>query len=115
MTSGPEAIASESVLQCEPALPFFCANIHIGCAGRSKVPTQAFTLEIGAPVSRAVFANDDVLESRVAVSFDKDDPAVVIRDGRDWIRLQSDGTFSHRMYRNGQALMTRGSCEPSKP
>ena len=29
---------------CEPSVPFFCANLHVSCAGRTAVPTFAFSL-----------------------------------------------------------------------
>lgn len=107
--------AKAEVYTCTPALPFYCANIHIGCAGRSTVPTSKFTLSFEASEAIASFADGTILRSRVVMSFAKKEGAIVLRDGRDWIRIESGGAYSQRIYRKGAALMTRGTCGSTLP
>ena len=101
-------------LDCAPALPKFCANIHVGCAGRSRIETWPF---------RLVFNDTSVLHREgfdpvhLDVTFGEQDAVFRLPGSRDWIRiLLSDGKdrmiFSQRICRNGQALMTRGTCRP---
>ncbi|MEM7745120.1 MAG: hypothetical protein AAF409_15550 [Pseudomonadota bacterium] len=102
-------------MDCRPALPFYCANIHIGCAGRSKLATEPFSLSFNvyaalhreghAPVPLSVTHSDGVSVFRAFA-------------GPDWVRVvRREGydvfDFSQRIYRAGSALMTRGTCRHS--
>ncbi len=103
------AEATDARIRCSPAEPFFCENIHIGCAGRSKLDTLAFTLDR----KQVVFDDATRWTVNLADNFlpnEKGDSALVLRHGKDWIRLTADGRFSQRIYRKGKALMTRGTC-----
>ncbi len=95
-------------MSCAPSLPQFCANIHVGCAGRSKLATSAFRITIRRNQSRVEFAAGTGWPA-VATQSGGD---LILRPegGRDWIRIQPDGTFSQRIYRKGRALMTHGKC-----
>lgn len=99
-------------LECRPALPFYCANIHVGCAGRSNLPTEPFTLAYAS----AGMIHRDGKPPRV-VSVRSSATGTVFRpvDTRDWIRVETAGkpddfAYSQRIYRNGKALMARGIC-----
>ena len=92
-------------LNCTPALPFYCENIHVGCAGRTRIRTEAFEIS-----NRQVdFEDGEVWEIRST----PDREAIIHRrSGRkDWIRIEPDGTFSLRRYAP-RAMMTRGMCRP---
>ena len=94
-------------LACTPALPHFCANIHVSCAGRSRRPTRAFTLTLRDGAALARFEDGET--ARLGRS-DGDMGMVLRADGvGGYIRVMGD-RFSQRIYVNGQALMTRGRC-----
>ena len=99
-------------LECRPALPFYCANIHIGCAGRSKLPTEPFTL---------AFASTGMLHRNgkppMVVSVKPGKTGTVFRPvgSTDWIRIEFTGKqegfpYSQRIYRKGESLMAHGTC-----
>ncbi|MEM1299571.1 MAG: hypothetical protein AAGH68_09855 [Pseudomonadota bacterium] len=92
------------LLSCVPALPFYCGNIHVGCAGRTRVQTQAFT------VSDGDVRFEDGGKWVIRETRDRD-ARIFWREGaRDWIRIEADGRFSLRRYIRGRAAMTRGRC-----
>ena len=107
--------ADDNVFRCEPALPFYCGNIHIGCAGRSKLPTEPFDLTLEPPDAVVTLSDGETMRTPVVFSFRKEDAVMIFRDDRDWIRIEPDGVYSQRIYRKGGALMTRGVCGPVKP
>ena len=94
------------VMSCMPALPFYCQNIHVGCAGRTKVSTYAFRFDN----RHVVFENDETWNVRPH----PDRGATILwREGRDdWIRIEKDGRFSMRRYGTAETMMTRGKCRP---
>lgn len=93
---------------CVPVEAVFCLNIHVSCAGRTTIPAVPFT---------ALVAGE-----RASVQFDPETTAVpgrvegigqtVIRLGesQDWIHIEEDGFYSHRIYRRGTAAMSAGTC-----
>ena len=99
-------------LECRPALPFYCANIHVGCAGRSRVPTAPFTLAFadGATIHR-----DREVPQAASVTHSTSGTVVRPDGSLDWIRVQvtkdkESFAFSQRIYQKGRALMTHGTC-----
>lgn len=97
------SLLAAAVLSCVPALPFYCQNIHVGCAGRTKVKTEAFRFQ---PDSVAF---DDGSQWNVRIQSDRG-ATILWRTGHaDWIRIETDGRFSLRRY-DSTALMTRGTC-----
>ena len=97
------SMLAAAILSCVPALPFYCANIHVGCAGRTTTPTHAFTIR----ENTAIFDNEDVWTVR---SRQDREATILFRDEhRDWIRIEADGRFSLRRYAP-DAMMTRGKC-----
>lgn len=91
-------------LRCTPALPVFCANVHVGCAGRTALPTLSFTVTDGG------VAFED--GSRWAGAASVTDSGTVYRreNSRDWIRLDRAGAFSQRVYRKAGPVMAYGTC-----
>jgi hypothetical protein len=103
---GPALAAG--VLICTPDLPVFCGNLHVACAGRSRIAAVAFEVAAGAQGAEVRFAGGDVWQASQTVS----ESGRVLRPAgsRDWIRIAPDGRFSHRIYRGGQAWMSVGGC-----
>lgn len=100
-TGGAEA----ADLRCIPALPVFCANVHIGCSGRTVLPTQEFSVS----PTRITFSDGSGWRVDQAVS---DSGSVYRRQGaKDWVRINPKGAFSQRIYRENGPLMTYGRCE----
>ena len=91
-------------LVCTPALPFYCGNIHVGCAGRSTRETSSFE------ISDQAVTFEDAEEWEISLTTDRD--ALILRrtGSNDWIRIEQDERFSLRRYVKGHALMTRGTC-----
>jgi hypothetical protein len=98
------ALEADASTKCTPALPFYCENIHIGCAGRSKISTQGFTFR----EQSVVFENGTVWNVRPR----EDRKALILwrQDNDDWIRIEENNRFSLRRYDHGRALMMRGHC-----
>lgn len=97
------SLLAAAVLSCIPTLPFYCRNIHIGCAGRTKMKTEAFIFQD----TKVTFEGGKTWQ----VLLHPDRGATILwRDGgKDWIRIERDGRFSLRRY-PGDAVMTRGTC-----
>lgn len=98
-------VAEADEVRCTPALPVFCANVHVGCSGRTEMPTQGFMTGDG----QILFDDGAIWRVDIAVS----DSGVVYRreEARDWIRIDPDGRFSQRVYRARGPVMTYGVCE----
>ena len=98
------SLLAAAVLSCIPSLPFYCRNIHVGCAGRTRIETRSFVTGDDA----VSFADGAVWQIRTQAT---PDARILWRlESNDWIRIEQDGRFSLRRYRNGQAMMTRGKC-----
>lgn len=99
-------------LECRPALPNYCANIHIGCAGRSNVPTEPFKLSFE---DKGVLHRADDPPQSLGIVWSNRDAVFRSEGSRDWIRVQfgtkDEHLFSERIYRGAKALMTHGVCE----
>ena len=101
------SLLAAAMLSCVPALPFYCANIHIGCAGRTRIETEAFEVS-----DQSVhFQGGEVWH----VQTNPDRQAKILRriDHNDWIRIESDGRFSLRRYETN-AMMTHGVCRADR-
>ena len=100
------------VLSCTPALPNFCANVHVGCAGRSKLRTSGFDVLVHKGRASVTFSNGTGWVAKTARSRG----ALILRRHGDqgWIRIETDGRFSQRIYVKGAALMAYGTCRGGK-
>ena len=96
--------ATAANLRCSPALPVFCANVHVGCAGRTALPTLAFTIT----AEGVVFEDGSRWGADASVT---ESGTVYRRKGsRDWIRIDTAGACSQRMYRKAGPVMAYGTC-----
>lgn len=106
----PAAVADggQQAYSCEPALPVFCRNIHVSCAGATKIRTAVFEVLISGTDARVTFVGAaTAIQARVSHGRDL---VIRLHDSRDWIRIQRDNRFSHRIYRKRGAAMSYGTC-----
>jgi hypothetical protein len=102
-----QALALE--VDCEPAHPFFCLNIHAGCAGRTEVPTVPFKLKADGERGWIVSASG---EEHARAERGSDDTRVILwpHGRRGYIRLMTDGRYSFRHYVGDTGIMSYGEC-----
>lgn len=107
-------LESTGAVTCLPALPFFCDNIHVGCAGRTTLRTFAFTLRMNA--GRAwVDADADtagISEQYENARLDWDQDGVIFRPRatQGYIKLLDNGRYSFRHYARDLGTMSHGRC-----
>ena len=108
--------AQAVAVDCEPALPFFCRNIHVACSGRTEVRTFPFRLR--ADSSRGwiestseTFAMQKPYEDG-SVDWGKEGTYVILRpQGREgYIKLLANGKYSFRHYVQEVGVMSHGRC-----
>lgn len=103
-------------VHCQPALPFFCANIHVSCSGRTELRTFAFELKAqsdrGGIESAAGSAGIQALYEDGRVDWDPEAAYVILRarGTRGYIKLLADGRYSFRHYAQDTGLMSHGHC-----
>jgi len=108
----PQAVRADSHTQtytCRPALPVFCRNVHVGCSGRTKIPTAEIEVVLTGTTAQLNFADRATVVSGQITK--GDDLVINLADDRAWIRIQADGRYSHRIYPDGKAAMSYGICE----
>ena len=108
LVAGSALPAVAETLRCEPVYPVFCGNIHVGCAGRSSVPTTGFSVNIATDDVRVVF--DDGENWAAHAPEEKGERVIQPSDLSDWIRIDAKDRFSMRIYRKNKALMAFGQC-----
>jgi hypothetical protein len=110
-------LAQTGELSCEPALPHFCRNIHVGCAGRLALQTFPFTLRANQShgwIDPKTDAGEPAAPYRnSSVHWQADGAYVILRPNASdgYIRVLADGTYSFRHYQNGAAAMSYGRCQ----
>ena len=111
----PAALTAQTIdVHCAPALPHFCANIHVSCAGRTEQPTFPFRLrargKLGAIEAAPAAIAAQYANARATWS---EDGAVILRprEGPGYIKLQTDGRYSFRHYVGEAGIMSHGRCE----
>lgn len=103
-------------VHCRPALPYFCANIHVSCSGRTELKTFAFELKAQSDRGRIESAADSAGARALYVNGRVDwgpEAAYVIlraRGARGYIKLLADGRYSFRHYAQDTGLMSHGHC-----
>ena len=114
----PSAANSAQLWMCQPALPVFCKNMHVGCSGHTKLPTARIQVHIQAGRARLLRADPDQPLSRMApvagnVTRDASrDSYTLIRfeSPNGYLKILPDGTFSFRTYIAHQGAMAVGVC-----
>ena len=107
--SGVSVLSTNAeTIRCEPAYPVFCQNVHIGCAGRTSLPTDGFSVIVAANEVNVIFDGGDKWTAQAP---EREGERVIRKsNSRDWIRIDHKDIFSHRIYRKGKALMAYGKC-----
>ncbi len=94
---------------CEPSLAMFCRNIHIGCAGVTAFKTANFKVAISG--DHAFVKMDNASQYETGQVSNDNGFLIELAASRDWIRIEQDGRYSHRIYRDEQAAMSYGVCQ----
>ena len=104
--------ASAETLRCAPRYPTYCANVHVSCAGRSRIPTQAFGAHFEDDMAHVAFADGTSALFDVSVTHSGRVLRSSLREG--WIRIDPKGNFSERIESRFGALFSIGRCEAEK-
>jgi len=112
-----DELARNATVTCQPALHYFCRNIHVGCSGRSSIPTFTFDVTVGN--DRASLMQKTPVESPpgppprsgpVSWADDNGYAIVWLHPTPDYLKIVADGTYSFRHHSRGTAYMSYGSC-----
>lgn len=115
-TSVLDALRQTGEVSCQPALPFFCANLHVSCAGKTPIPTFAFRLRAaGATGSiEAAPGTEDVRRpfEGAHLAWDEAGAYVILRSAatNGYVKLLADGRYSFRHYVQHTGVMSIGHC-----
>ena len=111
-------LKSSKQLTCVPEETVFCSNVHVNCAGRTKIPTTSFKMEfksnvlaITAPPSFKEFFDNYKLPK---LQWDEEGNYVVLNpsDNKGYIKIAKDGRYVFRHYPNQlEGVMSIGKCE----
>lgn len=110
-------LAGSGEVSCQPALPFFCGNIHVSCSGPSSLQAVAFKLRATADRGEIEPESDPAglgeLYRGGSVEWASDKSYVLLRPARanGYIKMLADGSYSFRHYAQDAATMSRGHCE----
>lgn len=117
MASVGEAAEHGAQWSCRPALGYYCANVHVGCAGQSRVRTEAFELRVGSDGLAQVQKRGRAPEVVGTRSGETDSPnqrenneRVFFLSAGGYLRIDANHRFSERIYRDGKGLMSYGQC-----
>ncbi|HEX9182681.1 MAG TPA: hypothetical protein VF876_05410 [Burkholderiales bacterium] len=106
----------EGHVACKPSVPYFCANLHVTCAGKTAVPTFPFSLRT-APNGVALGAAADAqtfveMYAGSRVEWSSDGQHVIVRPAQSsgYIKLFRDGTYVFRYYPQHEGVMSLGTC-----
>lgn len=110
--SAVERLQRGEALTCEPVYEVFCGNIHVACAGRSTLPTTAMSIALEGDRARLTASGDPGGEQAGPARLGADSAYLLVSfpPNKGYFRLEADGRFSHRVYRQGRALISRGAC-----
>jgi hypothetical protein len=108
--------AQAVAVDCEPALPVFCTNIHVACSGRTEVRTFPFKLRANSSRGWIESASDASAIQKPyengSVDWGKEGTYVILRpQGREgYIKLLANGKYSFRHYSQDTGIMSHGHC-----
>jgi hypothetical protein len=103
-------------VDCRPALPFFCGNIHVACSGRTEVRTFPFRFHANASRGWIESTSDasgiKTPYENASVDWGKEGAYVILRpQGRGgYIKLLANGKYSFRHYSQDVGIMSYGYC-----
>ncbi len=110
--TAPALLQQQGRLHCRPAIRYFCRNIHISCSGQSDLRTEPFELRGSGPEGRLRFedGNKEGLPSDGQLKIARGYVLLRLKPDADYLKVEADGRYSFRIYRNGVALMSHGTC-----
>lgn len=106
----------EGRIACQPAIPYFCANVHVSCTGRTSVPTFPFRLRVtpagvalDGPAAAEIFVEQ---YSDAQVEWSNDGQYVILSPARSrgYIKIFHDGRYVFRHYQHNEGFMSLGLC-----
>jgi len=103
-------------VDCRPALPYFCANIHVSCSGRTAIRTFPFRLRVNADRGwiepEADTAGMRALYENARVDWGEKEMYLILRprEGAGNINLLANGKYSFRHYVQDGGVMSYGHC-----
>ena len=117
-TDAVAQLKSGKQLICIPEETVFCSNVHVNCAGRTKISTFTFKLQVNAnalafsvpPEFKEFTENYKVTK----LEWDEEGNFVVLipSDNKGYIKLTNDGRYVFRHYpRQQEGVMSLGKCE----
>ncbi len=112
-----QKLATTGEVACQPALPFYCGNMHVSCAGLTSIATFPFKLRATAVVGTIESApgTESVRGpyENGRVDWEPAGAYVIVspRSGSGYIKLLADGSYSFRHYAQHGAAMSLGRCE----
>ena len=104
-------------LSCEPALPHFCENVHVRCAGQTTVATFPFKLRaVPGGKSVVLVAQDEEGQRNYAGASSEwaEDSSYLLllpNSTSGYVKLSSDGKYVFRHYIQGRGVMSLGRCK----
>lgn len=115
--SAAPRLAQPLAVDCEPALPYFCANVHVSCSGRTDLRTFPFRLTVAADRGSidAGAGAAGIARRYVGARVDRGPDAayLILRpaEGAGYIKLLASGRYSFRYYDAREAgIMSYGHC-----
>ena len=117
LRSAVAKLAASGEVSCRPALPFFCGNMHVSCAGLTSIATFPFKLRATAVLGTIEAApGTESLRGAYENGRVEWDPAgtyviVLPSGGGGYVKLLADGSYSFRHYAQHGAAMSLGHCD----
>ena len=110
-------LAQSGEAACQPTAPYFCANMHVSCAGQTTLRAFPFTLR--ANRTRGAIESDPEHEAvrkpfdDAFIEWEEGGAAVILRPRihSGYIKLLADGSYSFRHYTPHGAVMSIGRCK----
>jgi hypothetical protein len=109
-------LAHTGEVACQPALPYFCSNLHVACAGQTSMKAFAFKLksvQAQGTIESAPDPDNVLLQyDNGRIEWDRDGAYALLipPQGSGYIKLLSDGSYSVRHYAPRGAVMSIGRC-----
>jgi hypothetical protein len=111
-------LLGQQPLSCEPTEAFFCRNMHVSCAGKTKVATFAFELKAFAQQGTLTASNSfrvfEELYQDSQVTLGKDALYVIFTPNhfKGYLKLFSTGNYVFRYYPSPEqdGIMSLGQC-----
>lgn len=92
---------------CKPYFEYYCANIHVACAGRSALAAPSLRVKISRSRANVETSSSETLIGSLKEGRDR---LITFEQGQGYLRIETNGRYSLRRYIGGKALMSLGTC-----